>query len=144
MASSTRIKGRKLALLLGSPGTDVWADITSYSLEPTEADNDVVTFADVDAGGAWEWLLKLSAIQSTDPESFWRMVWDQSGEEVAFTLAPHGNTTPTPEQPHFLGTVKIGAKPRIGGDAVAGGTTFTFDTEWKVIGEPTMDTGIEA
>jgi len=140
MAGSTRIKGTKLALLLGSPGTDIWADITSYSLEPTEADSDVTTFADAAAGGAWDYLLKLSAIQSTDPTSFWRMVWEQSGDEVAFTLAPHGNTTPTTAQPHFIGTVKIGAKPKLGGDAGTG--AFTFDAEWKVLGEPTMDTGV--
>lgn len=140
MAGSTRIKGTKLALTLGTPGVDVWADITSYSLEPKEADSDTTTFEDASKGGGVDWLLKLSGIQSTDAESFWMMCWEQSGEEVPFTLAPHGNTVASATQPHFVGTVTIGMKPKIGGDAGTG--AFTFDVEWKVLGEPTLDSGV--
>lgn len=136
MAGSTRIKGTKLALKLGTPATDVWADITSYSLEPKEADSDTTTFEDASNGGGVDYLLKLSGIQSTDTASFWMMAWSKSGSEVPFTVAPHGNEVPTAAQPHFVGTVKIGMKPKIGGDAGTG--AFTFDVEWKCTGEPVL------
>lgn len=139
MAGSTRIKGTKLALTLGSPGTDYWADITSYLLTNEEADSDVVTFADASEGGARQYKLTGSAIQSTEAASFWRYAWESTGEEVAFTLAPHGNAEASAAQPHFVGTVKIGPKPDIGGEA--GNSAFTFDFEWEVVGTPTMDTG---
>lgn len=136
MASSTRIKGTKLALKLGTPATDVWADITSYSLEPKEADSDTTTFWDASQGGGVDWLLKLSGIQSLDQGSFWMLAWKQSGQEVPYTLAPFGNETPTASEPHFAGTVRIGMKPKLGGEA--GNAAFTFDVEWKATGEPTM------
>lgn len=137
---STRIKGTKLALTLGSPGTDYWADISSYLLDNEEADSDVTTFADAAEGGARQFRLTGSAIQSTDTASFWRYVWENTGEDVAFTLAPHGNATATEAQPHFVGTVTIGPKPAIGGEAGTG--SFTFDFEWDVVGEPTVDEGV--
>lgn len=140
MAGSTRIKGTKLALTLGSPGTDYWADIKSYLLDNEEADSDVVTFADASEGGARQYKLTGSAIQSTDSASLWQYVWANSGDEVPFTLAPHGNVTPSAAQPHFIGIVKVGAKPAIGGEA--GNSAYTFDFEWDVVGEPTLDVGI--
>ena len=139
MAGSTRIKGTKLALTLGTPGTDYWADITKYELGNTEADSDVVTFADAADGGARQYTLTGSATQSTDAASFWRYVWTNTGEDVPFTLAPHGNELPTEAQPHFIGTVTIGAKPTLGGEAGTG--AFTFDFEWNIVGIPTMDEG---
>jgi hypothetical protein len=139
MAGSTRIKGTKLALTLGSPGTDYWADISSYVLTNEEAESDVTTFADAAEGGARQFKLNGSAIQSTATASFWRYVYENTGEEVAFTLAPHGNAVPSAAEPHFVGTVKIGPKPDIGGEAGTG--SFTFDFEWDVIGEPTIDEG---
>lgn len=140
MAGSNRIKGTKLALTLGTPGIDYWADITSYSLSNDEADSDVVTFADAAEGGARQYKLTGSAIQSTEAASFWRYAWANTGEEVPFTLAPHGNVTPSDEQPHFVGTVTIGPKPSVGGEAGTG--AFTFEFEWNVVGVPVMDTGV--
>lgn len=136
---STRIRGTKLALTLGSPGTDYWADITSYSLANDEAEADVTTFEDAQAGGSRQFILSGSAVQSTDAASFWKYVWENTGESVAFTLAPHGNETATTAQPHFIGTVTIGPKPTLGGDAGPG--AFTFDFEWDVDGEPVLDDG---
>lgn len=139
MATSTRIKGTKLKLVLGTPGTDYWADIVSYELSNDEAESDVVTFWDAAQGGAREYKLTGSATQSTATTSFWRYIWDNTGEDVPFTLAPHGNEIATAAQPHFIGTLKIGPKPPIGGEGGTG--AFTFDFEWDVIGEPTLDEG---
>lgn len=139
MAGSTRIKGTKLALTLGTPGVDYWADITSYELSNDEADSDVVTFADAGEGGARQYKLTGSAIQSTAAASFWRYAWENTGDEVPFTLAPHGEAIASAAQPHFIGTVKIGPKPTIGGEAGTG--AYTFDFEWEVVGSPTLDEG---
>lgn len=143
MAGSTRIRGSKLALTLGSPGVDYWADIQSYLLTNEEADSDVITFADAAEGGARQFKLTGTAIQSTAAASFWRYIWENTGEEVAFTLVPHGNAEASVAQPHFVGIVKIGAKPDVGGEAsISASSTFTFDFEWDVVGAPTMDTGV--
>lgn len=131
---STRIKGNKLKLTIGSPGQDYWADVTEYELFNDEADADVTTFEDAANGGARDHKLKLVGIQSLDVNSLWGLVWDSTGEDVAVTLAPFGNETPTTAQPHFVFTATVGPKPTLGG--AAGPGAFTFETEWAVINEP--------
>lgn len=140
MAGSTRIKGNKLMLKLGTGvgAKDYWADVTAYELYNDEADADVTTFADASEGGARQHKLKISAIQSLEAASFWRMVWDGSGTDVPFTLAPFGNAAASVTQPHFTGTVTIGPKPSLGGEA--GNGAFTFEVEWNVLNTPTMVT----
>lgn len=140
MAGSTRIKGNKLALQFGSPAEDFWMDVTAVTLTNDEADADVVTFADAAEGGARDYFLNITAIQSTDPTSLWRYTWDHTGDEVGFTYAPHGNETPTAAQPHFVGNVTIGPKPEIGGEAGVN-VTQTYETTWTVVGTPVLDTG---
>ncbi|AQX81482.1 hypothetical protein BWO91_17295 [Plantibacter flavus] len=134
MPSSTRIAGKKLALKLGTPVVDHWQDVTQWLLTNEEADSAVTTFADAAAGGSRQYLLNVSGIQSTDTASFWSLVWDKSGTDVAFTVAPHGNAAPSATQPHFIGTCTVGPKPDIGGEA--GAEAYTFDTVFKVIGVP--------
>lgn len=135
MAKSTVIRGKNLLMTLGTPGVDYKCDVQSWTLEPGDPDTDSVTFCNPD--GEDTWTLKMTAVQSTDPTSFWAFVWEHAGEEVPFTAAPHGNEEPTAAQPHFVGVVKVGRKPAIGGDA--GSTnTYTFETEWDLVGEPTM------
>lgn len=137
---STRIKGNALALKFGTPPVDYWCDTTAVTLENEEADSDVTTFCDAADGGGRTYFLNITAIQSTDVESLWRYIWDQSGEEVPFTYAPHGNAEATPAQPHFIGTAKIGPKPSIGGEAGVN-VTQVFETRWDVVGVPTLDDG---
>ncbi len=141
---SARIKGRQLSLQLGTPAVDHWADLTSCILNNEELDEDTVTFEDAATpGGARLYFLELVGVQSTVPDSFWRMVWEQTGAEVPFTYAPHGNAEPTPEQPHFVGTVKVGPRPAIGGEA-GRDSTYTFETRWDVVGVPVLDEGAAA
>lgn len=141
---STRIRGnKKPQLTLGTPGTDHSADVISWTIENDEADADVVTFEDAANGGGRQFYLRGSAIQSTQSAAFWRYVWENSGEtEIPYTIAPHGNAAPTADEPHFVGTLSIGPKPTIGGEASSSATSaFAFDYEFKIDGEPTMDTG---
>lgn len=142
---STRIRGNRLALTFGSPGVDYWADHTAVTLENEEKDTDVLTFEDASGSGDSDrqWFFTLEAVQSTATGSFWRYLWENTGEVVAFTYAPHGNETPTADQPHFLGTCKIGPKPSIGGEASRTGE-FTFETRLDVETGPTLDDGTGA
>lgn len=132
MAGSTRIKGKALLLTIG--GTDQWADIMSAVLDSEEAEKDTVTFADAAEGGGQQFFFSISAIQSTDANSFWTYCWDHSGETVAFVFAPHGNNTATASQPHFKGNCVIAKKPTIGGEA---GKTYAFETRFDIEGTPT-------
>lgn len=129
--TSTRIRGRKLALTLGTPPVDYWQDVTTWTLAPEELDGP--TFGDV-AAGASLWRLTGSAIQSTDAASFWMNVWENSGQRVAYTVAPHGNAEPSTAQPHYIGFLTIGRKPSLGGEA--GSRGYTFDFDFEVDGEP--------
>ncbi|NTW39348.1 MAG: hypothetical protein HGA44_05565 [Cellulomonadaceae bacterium] len=138
---STRIKGKQLALKFGTPAVDYWADTTKCEMNNEKADEDTVTFEDAAVpGGARLYYLDLTGVQSTDTASLWRYIWEHTGEEVPFTYAPHGNAVATPAQPHFVGTIKIGPRPVIGGEA-GRDTTFTFDSRWDIVGVPVLDDG---
>lgn len=136
---STRIKGTALALSFG--GTDFWADVTAVTLENEEASSPTITFQDAAGNPERDWKIKGSAVQSLQTSSFWRYAWANTGETVAFRYAPKGNATASADEPHFLGTVKIGPRPTVGGEA--GSADFTFEFEWEVEGAPTMDDGTD-
>lgn len=136
MSGSTRIKGTALTLTLG--GVEYKADITSVTLDNEEADSDVTTFADAEAGGARQYFLSGTAIQSTDSSSFWSMVEANTGTAAAFRLGVHGNATANADQPHYSGTLKVGPKPPLGGDA---NKTQVFDWRFDIDGEPVLDRG---
>lgn len=135
-----RLKAAKLEVLID--GTSYQADVTSLTITNEDADSDTITFMDVGTDAGRDWTLNISAVQDTSTESFWRLVWDHTGETVSATVAPHGNATPTADEPHFvINEVVIGAPPTIGGEATTDGT-WTFDTEWKIkSGKPTLDEG---
>lgn len=141
MAGSTRIKGAALGLTID--GVDYWADVTSVVFDNEEASGDVTTFADAEAGGARQHFATISAIQSVQTASFWRFVWDNTGQTATYKYAPHGNAVATADQPHLTGTLKIGPKPSLGGDAGAT-NTYTFETRFDIDGEPTLDLGTGA
>jgi hypothetical protein len=138
MTGSNRIKGAALGLTID--GVDYWADVTSVVFDNEEASGDVTTFADAAAGGARQHFASISAIQSVETASFWRYVWANTGAEAAYKYAPHGNAVASADQPHLIGTLKIGPKPSLGGEAGAS-NTFTFDTRFDINGEPTLDLG---
>lgn len=138
--SSIRIKGNKLALSFG--GIDVWADVTAVTLENTDKDGGLTTFEDAAGTPGRQYLIKGTAIQSLQTSSFWRYAWANSGQTVAFRYAPKGNATASTDEPHFLGQVKIGPRPTIGGEAGTS-TEFSFEFEWQVEGDPTMDEGTD-
>lgn len=136
--SPARIKGTKLSLTIGA--TEIHEEGTSVLMDSEEANGDVTTFADAEGGGARQHFFAISATQSTQGDSFWRMVWANTGEDAAFVYRPHGNAVATADEPHFTGTLKIGPKPPIGG-AAGTNSTFTFDTRFNIEGVPVLDDG---
>lgn len=139
--SSPRIKGNKLALTIGDGlnAKDYWADLSNVLLTNEDAD-DVLTFQDASLGGVKQWFFEIAAVTSTATESFWRFVWENTGAELPFVFAPHRNEVPSQEQPHFVGVVKIPAKPPMGGEASLNGS-FTFETRFDLVGEPEIEVG---
>ena len=138
MASSRRIKG--VSLLLDIDEVEYDCDVTACSITNEESDDDVVTFCDVAEGDNYDYVLNIEGIQSTDEDSLWSYIWDHTGDEVAFVYAPHGNATASKNEPHFTGTVKIGPPPEIGGEA-GKDNTYTFESEWEIVGKPAIDRG---
>ena len=141
MTGSNRIHGAALALSFG--GTDYWADATSVVLDNEESSAGVTTFADAAAGGARKFFFTVSAIQSTQAASFWRYVWANTGNTVAYIYAPHGNAEATADQPHFIGTTKVGPKPTIGG-AAGLDVDQVFEVRFDIVTGPTLDAGASA
>lgn len=138
MAGPVRVGGKKLSLTIGS--VELHLEATSAVLDNEEASSDVTTFADADAGGARQHFINVTAVQSVQADSFWRYVWAHTGETAAFVLRPQGNVVATSDQPHFTGTLTIGPKPTLGGDAGAK-KDQTFTTRMDVDGEPVLDDG---
>lgn len=101
MAASTRIKASNIVFKINT--TDYACDANMVELTLDDAPGDVQTFCEVRTGG--EWSLQLDGIVSGEDTSLYRVLWDNFGTEVAFTIAPNGNATPSADQPHYKGTV---------------------------------------
>ena len=138
----TRMKGKGITFTYDDVAYQ--CDLTSVVLEKASADSGAtdgtLTFCDVGTSAADGdvWRMLITALQSTDytPEkALHALIWDlaKTGGEMAFVFAPHGNETPTQNQPHFTGVVlvKEGAYPSVGGDAGEDSWTFDYDFEVK-------------
>lgn len=138
MAAPARLGKDKLRLKFGTPAKEYNVDVKACTME--NEDGEVQTFADTEHGTGLDWFFNITAVQSTDPDSLWVHIWNNSGQVVPFVFGPHGNDEATAAQPHFIGNVKIGPKPKIGGEAARKGSQ-EFETRWEIIGEPVLDTG---
>lgn len=107
MAASTRIKATNIVFKIGS--TDYACDANMVELTLDDAPGDVQTFCETRVGGQWS--LQLDGITSGDSASLYRVLWDNFGSEVAFTIAPNGNATATSSEPHYEGTVVFDQLP---------------------------------
>lgn len=136
--SSTRITGSALSLVLDD--VDYWADVTSAQLSSVENGPPIETFHGEVHDFSRKYLLEGTAIQSLQSSSFWRFAWANSGRVIDFRYSPLGNHEPLEDSPHFIGKVRVGPYPAIGGDAGKG--EYEFDFQWEVIGKPRIDDGI--
>jgi hypothetical protein len=125
MAASTRIKAQNIVFKIGT--TDYACDATSVNLELGDAPGDVRTFCEVSVGK--QWTLTLEGITSGDSASLYRVLWDNYGTEVAFTIAPNGNATATSTEPHYEGTVIFSELPPL---ALTAGEVSSFSVALEV------------
>jgi hypothetical protein len=107
MAASNRITARNIIFKIGT--TDYACDANMVELTLGDAPGDVQTFCENRVGG--EWTLTLEGITSGDSDSLYRVLWANFGEEIAFTVAPNGNATPSADEPHYKGTVRFNQLP---------------------------------
>ncbi|MDU5025362.1 MAG: hypothetical protein E6261_04600 [Cutibacterium avidum] len=131
LTASPGLKGKALSLKIGQ--TEYKQDVLEWELAPEKADDDDLTFAEVAGGAIAAWKLTVTAIQSTDPASFWMFCFDHAGDDATFIVAPHGNDTPTTTQPHFTGGLRISLPPKLS-DKAASGKRATFEIEMDVDG----------
>jgi hypothetical protein len=107
MAASTRIKAQNIIFKIG--GTNYACDANMIELTLGDAPGDVQTFCETRVGG--EWALQLDGITSGESTSLYRVLWDNFGTEVGFSIAPNGNAAPSSSEPHYEGTVVFDELP---------------------------------
>jgi hypothetical protein len=129
MAASTRIKAQNIIFKIG--GTDYACDANMVQLTLDDAPGDVQTFCEVRVGG--QWALQLDGITSGEDTSLYRILWDNFGTEVAFSIAPNGNTTPTADAPHYEGVAVFNELPPL---ALMSNETAVFSVTLEVKNTP--------
>lgn len=129
-----KFDGKNLSLTVD--GVEFNADGTSVVMDNEDGDTDTQTFADLNSGTPVQWFFAITAITDLAAATFWRLLWDNAGDDLAFVFKPYGNAVVTVDKPHFTGTCTVTRKPPVGGSA---GTTWTYDARLDIIGEPTMD-----
>jgi hypothetical protein len=129
MAASTRIKAQNIIFKIGATEYDCDANLVQLTLD--DAPGDVQTFCEVRVGGQWS--LQLDGIVSGDAASLYRVLWDNFGTEVAFEIAPQGNSTPTASAPVYKGTVRFDQLPPL---ALVSNETAVFSVTFSVVNTP--------
>lgn len=130
---ATKFKGKNLSLMID--GDEVNDDIRSVVIDNEEADDDGQTFFEFTQGGSRTWTMVVEADSHYGDESLWRWIWDNVGTDATFILKPYGNAAPSTSQPHFTGTLTVGAEPAVGGTA---GEAFTFEYTFTLAAKPTL------
>jgi hypothetical protein len=126
-------KGKGLVFTIA--GVDYAADTTNWNL--TSDDQDIVTFADLNAGNR-KWSLTVNTVMDLGTGTLFRYVWDNSGQTNVAVLAKlYGNATGSTAKPHLSFTVNVPNKPDISGDA---GSNWTTDITFEVSNQPTLVT----
>lgn len=130
-----KYKGAKLSLMINAVEYNM--ELMSAEILAEEADNDAVTFADLAAGGSFDWFLDVEYVSDYATGSLWSYIWTNEGQTaIAYKLDPYGvGATPTATKPHFTGTLTIpGGQNKIGGSA---DEVFSSEARFKLNGKPT-------
>lgn len=75
----------------------------------------------------------VTGFQDTASASLHTELWANPGATVDITFAPHGNATPSANQPHFTATGYAETVPNLGG---AAGEFFVYDINFILTGKP--------
>lgn len=111
-------------------GTEYTADVSNARFTSAESDSDFVSFADAAAGGKRDYQLEGTIAQDAAADTFWDIIYSQTGSDLPVTLMPYGNAVPSAEEPHFTSTITV-TEPDgdlLGGEANASPTArFTLE-----------------
>lgn len=77
--------------------------------------------------------LQVEGFQDHSSSSFWSHLYDNPGQTMNITYAPHGNETASSSQPHFTMSGYAETLPTLGGTA---GEYFVFDVNFMLDGKP--------
>lgn len=125
MAASTRIKATNIKFKIGS--TEYSCDADNIELALSDAPGGQQTFCEVQS--LQEWKLSLAGIASGDSTSLYQLLFANYGTEVAFSVAPNGNSTATSNQPIYTGTVIFDTLPPL---SLTSGEIMAFEVELTV------------
>lgn len=125
MAASTRIKATNIKFKISS--TDYSCDADSIELTLSDAPGGSQTFCEVQP--LQEWKLAISGIASGDSTSLYQLLFSNYGTEVAFSVAPQGNTTATTSAPIWEGTVIFDQLPPL---SLTSGEVMKFSVDLTV------------
>ncbi len=128
MAASTRITANSIIFKIGATAYE--CDASKVELTPGDAPGAIRTFCEV--APDQEWTLNLEGVTSGDSTSLYQVLFSNYGTEVAFTVAPLGNTTPTGDAPHYEGTVVFSQLPPL---TLAAGEASQFTVALRVKNE---------
>ena len=120
---------------------DYSEDVKAIRLTSEDRDDSDLTFAEAAGGDVKDYQLAITAIQSTEAGSLWRLLWDNPGKTFTAVYGPHGNAVPTATKPHFGFSVKATGTPEVGGEAARNGARFSFDYTMDVTTAITLDDG---
>lgn len=132
---------RKLTLEID--GTAYTAQVSNVRVTSAEADTDFLTFAEAAAGGGRDYALAITLTQDMAAGTLWTEIFENSGTDVPYSIAPYGNATPSTSEPHFEGTCTI-TEPDgdlLGGEANRSTTArMTVEVSFPCTGKPTRVT----
>lgn len=136
-------------------GTERSYEVTNARFVARDTEQGIITFERARAGGAKTWFLEGTALQDPgDPESLWRLVFDNSGTKKTVVLAPYGaadvsfvegDDTPTSSAstPTFTAVVTLrmeGDTFVLGGEATIDDNEGTWDFSFPADAKPVMVT----
>jgi hypothetical protein len=125
MAASTRIKATNIKFTISA--TEYSCDANGIELSLSDAPGAQQTFCEVQP--LQEWKLKIDGIASGDSTSLYQLLFANYGTEVAFKVAPQGNTTATTSAPIYEGTVIFDQLPPL---SMTSGEIMAFSVELTV------------
>lgn len=120
-------------------GVDYSGSVSNAVVRSAESDADFVTFASASQGGARSYVIAISTVQDAAAGSLWSMIMESAGDEVEIVIAPYGNSTPSPAEPHYTMTAIVSEPDGdlLGGAADRSATArFVTECEWSLLAKP--------
>jgi hypothetical protein len=125
-----RLKGKTIKFELD--GSEFQSAVKNVTIT-----NEVDELGFGDYADSLQFSMQVEGYQDYAANSLWRKLYDNPGDSVSITFAPHGNSVASATQPHFTATGYAETLPALGGPA---GEYFTFDVNFILDGKPAVVT----